>query len=959
MAGQGNYLMRNKYFSLGIALFLFATSSGFSANALTLVPESEPQPSITSCIAKHHRLDALMVVDESVSLIRAKGQNGKILPGTDMNDDRVTALKAVTQVLLDKVNDIDPKRRTKVSVALSGFGNDYVPHQKWMDLTSASSTDFLEEIDKQSKRETSQYTRYHLALEGALKSFSEKASENDVTCRLLIWFSDGQHDDNDSGKVMSSAEESQVRKAICGENGFADRLRLQGVYTVAAGLNENERALGLMKLVSQGNGDIKLKNETLNSCGVVKPEGRFAVASGAGDLVETLVSLVEPDVVTPNTQPCTDENEVEEECSQISFVVGSEVSRFTLFVDRNDQNVVATLDSEQLGETKLFTKFSDRNIEQTLLSDNGAYVRVSRKQDGLINGRWTLKFRGENHAQARALVRFVGEATVKLTSVKPDGTRGPAKSIDRFDTELLRVSVTAKTGGAVLEGARLEFKTRDGLVELQSYSEAGAVVIPADELQRVLRNNPRLKDALEVELVVTPLGSVEGITDPITGKNMPIDFGEFSSKLRITNGSGFPEYLGLDRSIEGVDATGHPVFKGTNKKTVGFKFKGASASDSVVTFDTELKSDIGLKFISGQKCEVKKAVETTCILEMKPSKESNGSHPAVAKITSSVKGSSETQIGEIPLDLETLLPNDTSRGIKMALLLILGFLAIQAAQRFFFAALISRYGALNPTARKARIDIRVSNTGDITGEGGSRLVVKNGDESFVFENTDTTTQFPLFGYQFSCSAWETFKRSTSLPLGSVFKGGYFTFGSAGVQTPKKSQILEEGTEGLVELSLRGQWIIGIANSDFVSLTQGTSQVAAELVVYLSPFEQVSLEQQLAEISFTISAGRFPGLLSEVLQKVSLALEELIVESPEGPIGPGGGGGQIIDPLDPFAIATNAEVSSEPEEQSKNGFFKFFKRVFSREKNPTKTKSAVEPEVDSGGSNSSYLDPFSN
>jgi hypothetical protein len=86
--------------------------------------------------------------------------------------------------------------------------------------------------------------------------------------------------------------------------------------------------------------------------------------------------------------------------------------------------------------------------------------------------------------------------------------------------------------------------------------------------------------------------------------------------------------------------------------------------------------------------------------------------------------------------------------------------------------------------------------------------------------------------------------------------------------------------------------------------------------------------------------------------VSLALEESVEEPPVGPIDPGGGGGQIFDPLDPFAIASNSEVSSEPEEQSKNGFF-------SRKKNPKKTKSSVEPEVDSGGSNSSYLDPFSN
>jgi hypothetical protein len=935
--------MKKKSTSIAIASFLVVGLSSISAGALSL--PAEKTPSITSCIEKTHKLEVLMVVDESISLIRTKGPGGKKLPGTDVGDERVVALKAVTEVLLDKVNDIDPKRQSKVSVALAGFGNDYEEHQDWLDLNSETVKSFQEVIEDQADRESSQFTRYHRALKGALTTFAKRNSDSGASCRMLIWFSDGQHDDNDAGKFMTSAEESQVTKTICGPStgangGLADQLRLQNVYTVAAGLNENESALGLMKLVSQGDGLVKFKNSDLSSCGAVKPEGKFASASKAGDLVKTLVQLLSPTIIDP-TEPKLCESG-EENCSEYNFVVDSRVSRFTLFVDRGDDDVIATLQSDQTGATTLFQKFSDPNIQQTLLSDNDAFVRVQRKQDGSIDGRWTLKFTGPNHAAAHALFRFVGDADVKVST----------KSIDRYETKPLSIAATSKTDGALLEGIRVDLKTRNGLVEVNTISDSGKIVIPASELQRVL-SQQELSLALETEMIVTPLGSVDGITDSSTGKNMPIDFGEFSFKLRITSGFGFPEYLGLDRSIPGVDANGNPVFKGTNKKSIGFQFRGASTSDAVVTFTDELESDIGLKFVSGQTCEVKKAIVTTCILELKPSKDSNGIHPAIVKTSSSVTGSEKIQPGEIQIDPETQLPNDPCRGIKIAALLVLSFLLIQALQRFFFAWLISRFGAVSPTARRARVDIFVSNSGDISGMSGSQLVVKTGDESFVFENTESTTQFNLFGYEFICSVWNTFKKSTSMPLGRVVKSGSSVFGSAGVLAPKKSQILELGTEGLVELSLRGQWVIGIANSDLVALTQGTSQVAAELVLYLSPFEQVSLEQQLAEISFTISAGRFPGLLSEVLQKVSLAREELIVEPP------GGGGGQIIDPLDPFAIASNPEVSSEPEEQSKSGFFKFFKRVFSRKKNPKKTKSSVEPEVDSGGSSSSYLDPFSN
>lgn len=949
--------MKKKIVSISIATFLFSSGIGLSANALSPVPNTEPSASITSCIAKNHKLEALMVVDESLSLVRTKGPGGKRLPGTDIGDERVTALKAVTQVLLDKVNDIDPNRQTEVSVALAGFGNSYELHQDWMELKTGTAQSFLEVIGAQSKRESSQFTRYHKALGGALATFEKIDKGDSSSCRMLIWFSDGQHDDNDAGNEMSSAEEDQIGKQICGPDGFADKLRLQGVYTIAAGLNENRNAFGLMQLVSQGNGDVKLKKGILTSCGVVKPEGKFAVASGAGDLVATLVNLIDPGPPPPVTEPCRVGEILEPNCSQISFVVDSRVSRFTLFVDRGDDDVIATLESEQTGRTTLFGTIQDPNIQQTILSDNGAYIRVARKQDGAINGRWTLKFNGFKHKDARALVRFVGEAEVKISSVSSDGKKNSARAIDRYETEEIRIAVTSKTGGTSLEGARVEFKTRNGLIEVNTFSEAGEVVIPSEVLQSVLRNG-ELKDALETELLVTPLGTVEGITNPETGKNMPIDFGTKSFKLRVTNGTGFPEYLGLDAKVKGVDATGAPVLKGTNKKLIGFRFKGASASDAEVLF-SDIESDVEFKFVSGEKCIVKKAQETTCELEIKALKDSNGFHAVTVKTLSSIKGSEKSQTGSIPIEIETLKPNNPWNGIKIALLLVLSFLIIQGLQRFFFAWLISRFGAVSPTARRARIDILVSSSGDVSGSSGSRLAVKTGDESFVFENTEATTQFHLFGYEFVCSAWNTFKHSTSMPLGKVIKNGSFVFGSAGVQTPKKSQLLEQGTDGLVELSLRGQWVIGIENSDLIALTGGASQVPAELVIYLSPFEQVSLEQQLSEISFSISAGRFPGLLSEVSEKVRSAIEDsVVVAEPTDPGETWAGKGQEFDPLDPFGLSNNSQSEVALEEKEKVSFFSKMFSIFSRKKKSKSEESIVENDSGSSGSGSSYLDPFS-
>jgi hypothetical protein len=551
--------------------------------------------------------------------------------------------------------------------------------------------------------------------------------------------------------------------------------------------------------------------------------------------------------------------------------VDSRVSRFTLFVDRGDDDVTATLESEQNGKTTLFGSVDDPNIQQTVLSDNGAYIRVARKQDGAINGRWTLQFNGLHHADAHALVRFVGEAKVVVKSISANEQTIEAKSIDRYETQSLGIAVSSRTDGTSLEGARLEIKTRSGLIELPSASQNGEIELTADELQNLL-NKGELKDALEVELLVTPLGTVEGITNPETGKNMPIDFGEFSFKLRITNGSKFPEYLGLDTSIEGVDSNGAPIFKGTNKKAIAFRFKGASASDSVVTFSDEIESDIGLKFVSGQKCIIKKSAETVCRLELKPSKESNGIHSAVVKTTSSIGGDGEPQNGEIPIELETQLPNNVNRGLLAALALIGSFLLIQGVQRFFFAWLITRYSPLNSTSKRVRLDVRIDSSGMVS--FNPRGDIASTDETFNFDNVDSSLGFDAFGYHFGCSPARTFMRSTSAPHGEVTHVSRHVIGSSGVIAPKKDAL----SGGLVDLALRNQWIIGIGAAEIQSLLDGALFTEAELVVFLEPYAKKSREDQLGDLEFSIASSNLSQMFISLLEN----LRSKIVVEPEMP-----------------------------------------------------------------------------
>jgi hypothetical protein len=368
-----------------------------------------------------------------------------------------------------------------------------------------------------------------------------------------------------------------------------------------------------------------------------------------------------------------------------------------------------------------------------------------------------------------------------------------------------------------------------------------------------------------------------------------------------------------------------------------------------VTFSDDLDTGIGLKFITGQECFIPQNVETTCPLELKPSKESYGTKtlPANARLT---YVDDESQSAEVVISVEVWMETarKAARGVWIALFLIVVFLVIQGVQRFLFATLMSRFAALNPIDRRARLDIEISATGHVSGRGGSLFTVSNGDESFVFENAEPTATFYLFGYQFDTSALRTFLRSTSVPQGLVTQEGKYVFGSAGTHIDKKNS----GTShGIVNLSLRHQWIIGVNDDDMLRLADGVGQVNAELVVYLDAPEKTSFDQQLSDLNFEIAGGRLP-------QDISLVITRLRESGPDDVSGRGTqsevddifGESNVITGLnDPFASVGNINSGNKSADDHSK------RPRFGRKQ---KAKNEENDMVDEGGFSSPDLnDPF--
>jgi hypothetical protein len=168
------------------------------------------------CLSKNSKLAVLMLIDESKSLRELKGVTSP-KPGNDPADSRVPALESVVRVLASAVESSRQvaKANSKsldVAIAIAGFGDGYNERLGFRSLDSKSVEAVVDALQDQRERDSDLHTRYHTALDGSLGSFDEY-SKSPAVCRLLVWFSDGEHDD-DNTLGFSARERDQIQKLL-------------------------------------------------------------------------------------------------------------------------------------------------------------------------------------------------------------------------------------------------------------------------------------------------------------------------------------------------------------------------------------------------------------------------------------------------------------------------------------------------------------------------------------------------------------------------------------------------------------------------------------------------------------------------------------------------------------------------------------------------------------------------
>lgn len=835
----------------------------------TLMPLSSAQASlkvisetksIQECVSENRNLDVLMLVDESSSL---QGDDSKKIVGNDPDDLRVDALRSIAQLLASTVdasnNEAEESSGIDVKLSIAGFGEKYTTRASVSELNGKSLPNFVQAIEKQRDFDTDRKTRYHIGLGGALDDFLKHKQDGEESCRLLVWFSDGVH--NDDGRTgISSTEAKQITNELCGEGEIVDRLRTEGVYIVAAGLNSNEEELGLMRLIAAGGNPFA--GIGLNQCGSIAPTGVFEQATNAEEIINKIFDVLDgvPGIPTESIHlpVCSDGIA---NCNEIAFEADETISSFSILATRPTKEVEVLLNMPTGQKVSLFSSDgeapSQKNVASFFpVSDTKVLIIVSRSNGGSIVGQWGLQFKGIGSSSAMGAVNFVGSAEISIDEVS-DSKK--ALKVNRFGASQISVNVKSKSSGASIRGVEILLANFEGVENLgTTRDDLGGFTVSASSLESALKSDV-LGGSSSATLKITPVGDVPGLTT-LDGKPVKVEFNSETYEVLISNGASYPTFKGIKES--------DIRFKGTPKKTVTLMFDGPDGADGRIEFGQfkDLDEDADFEIVDPKTCVIPvKATDFECEVKIVLNKVAYGDFnlPLPVKYISS----DASQDSEIAIPVKALKPTNAGRGILAAFELIAIFLVIQGLVRLLLSYLMSRFAPLVATARRVRLDAVVDSNGGVT-INPLNVNPSQVDESFTFENIEPTTSFNIFGYQFDCSVMRTFMKSTTSPVGIVSRDSTVLVGSRGYQFIK---VDPQSTQGLVGLSLRGQWVIGVRSADVQSLVNGEMSAPAEVVAFLDPYGDGTgmspRNQQLADLSFTIASSNFASEFSDVVSRL--------------------------------------------------------------------------------------------
>lgn len=288
-------------FSAFLIAVLVLAEAPAGAGASPPPSSDDTTANLISCLAEHRTMAAVVLVDESKSLVTTDPDGTRVVLGTSIID----ALAALTDISVEGT-------ATRVDVLVAGFGSQVqaadssVPApDDWVTLSPSTSDVARAQIASFKTRMSSNNTDYVDALFQAQALLTQRAPEVDPStpenvCTAVFWFTDGRLDISPSSERRWWAQDQQLNNdaattavealgsdLLCGVGGISDQLRRSNTYLLT---------FALLSPGFSGGPEQLLRGITLGDggCGAESAVGKgqyFAEAS-IGDLVSCFLTTI-------------------------------------------------------------------------------------------------------------------------------------------------------------------------------------------------------------------------------------------------------------------------------------------------------------------------------------------------------------------------------------------------------------------------------------------------------------------------------------------------------------------------------------------------------------------------------------------------------------------------------------------------------------------------------------------
>jgi hypothetical protein len=421
------------------------------------------------CLAGKSSGHLLLLLDTSSSLQKSDPEGQRI--------------KAAEYLVSELANFVD-QSGSKLEVSVAGFADKFKVAMPWTALDGSSSARVRDAIDAFQHENSGFETDYWNALNGARTYLAQRAASGD--CTALVWLSDGSYDldqrDTAAEKdkygttkpygprvaLVDSSAEKRLEQAgaadLCRQGGVADALRIDGVTTLAIGLQGglNAADFNLMKGVATGT------PFDGQPCGAQdgKKFGAFVLAD---DVVSLFFAFDE--IVDPNHLPSTTETKfcqgrvcpdyyhqfvLDPSITSVRILGGSELTRyFAVLISPSGKQV--RLDPGKPIKAD-FPAFSVAGVWRT---DSVFSLTLDRKADGGWTGVWRMVFvdpASTDRGTAQSNIRLYGDLEPTWRSAKTELVVGEKPTLQfglqRHDGSAVDPSLIA---GRLSLGADLEY----------------------------------------------------------------------------------------------------------------------------------------------------------------------------------------------------------------------------------------------------------------------------------------------------------------------------------------------------------------------------------------------------------------------------------------------------------------------------------------------------------------------